>query len=462
MIKSINKKEILDSYLLHLDNNSFLGSDDDSKQEVINHISILNNPDKSIEDQFKAGENLWKLLFRKALFSLTNDLDGAKNIFEYFEKYVEFEALLFGVDGFYRDHTIHSLWVYFIGHYLLNEKCIQREDIQISIDIFSDSRDDITIIQHSDNIRKKVISNLDEMWCLISLTHDLAYPISSIEKINKKINSILPYFGRFIKQDFGLKESFVQTEIIKELLKIICTDIQYDEENTPRQVLKHDLYLALLNSFENYEHGILSSYLIYKNLLPLLRTPFYETGAGVAHDEREIIEFLSNQAILKSIALHTCNLKKFSSHPSLDSLLVLSDEIEEFSRWTRAKNKRDYVSELCKVSIDINRDNIIIEYAFDDSNIIINLEQFFKNKCRLFIHIFNNQLINLPYEVPFEYNKPPNIKIVVQDKIENPYKEYSFVIDDLNPKITIKEFNVETKEIIISKKDAIEDYIGMT
>jgi len=214
MLNSINKKEILDSYILHLDTISFLESDGDSKQEVTNYISILNDTGKSIEEQFKAGGNLWKLLFRKSLFSLTDDLDGSKKIFEYFEEYVEFEALLFGVDGFYRDHTIHSLWVYFVGQYLLNEKYIQREDIQISIDIFTEYQDNEETIQHSNNIRNEVISNLDEMWCLISLTHDLAYPISSIEKINKKINSILPYFGRFIKQDFGLKESFIQTEII--------------------------------------------------------------------------------------------------------------------------------------------------------------------------------------------------------------------------------------------------------
>jgi len=220
--------------------------------------------------------------------------------------------------------------------------------------------------------------------------------------------------------------------------------------------------LALLNSFENYEHGILSSYLIYKNLLPILRTPFYETGSQVVHDKNEIIKFLSNQSILKSIALHTCNFKQFSSYPSFDSLLVLSDEIEEFSRWTRAKNKRNYVSELCKVSIDINRENIIIEYLFDDSNIIINLEQFFKNKCRLFISLFNNHLINLPYDIPFEYSKPPNIKIVVKDKIENPYREYSFKIENLDSKIFIKKFDVETTEQTISKKEDIENYIGMT
>ena len=316
MVNSINKKEILDSYLLHLDTISFLDSDGDSKQEVIDYISILNNAGESIEEQFKAGENLWKLLFRKALYSLTNDLEGTKNIFEYFEKYVEFEALLFGVDGFYRDHTIHSLWVYFVGQYLLNVEYIQREDIQISIDIYSNHQNDAGTIQHSNDIRNEVISNLDEMWCLIALTHDLAYPISSIEKINKKINSILPYFGRFIKQDFGLNESFIQTEIIKKLLKIICSDIYYDDQKIPRQVLKHDLYLALLNSFENYEHGVLSSYLIYKNSLPILRTPFYETGSQAVHDKNEIIKFLSNQSILKSIALHTCNLKQFSSYPS--------------------------------------------------------------------------------------------------------------------------------------------------
>ena len=120
------------------------------------------------------------------------------------------------------------------------------------------------------------------------------------------------------------------------------------------------------------------------------------------------------------------------------------------------------MSELCKVSIDINRENIIIEYLFDDSNIIINLEHFFKNKCKLFIHIFDDQLINLPYDAPFEYSKPPNIKIVVKDKIENPYKIYSFEIENLDSKIYIEELGVETMKTTISKNEDIEDYIGMT
>ncbi|MHA1211837.1 MAG: hypothetical protein ACTSSH_05180, partial [Candidatus Heimdallarchaeota archaeon] len=41
-------------------------------------------------------------------------------LFKYFKEFVEFEELIFASDSFYRDHTLHCLWVYFLGEYLFN------------------------------------------------------------------------------------------------------------------------------------------------------------------------------------------------------------------------------------------------------------------------------------------------------------------------------------------------------
>lgn len=41
-------------------------------------------------------------------------------MFDFFDRFVEFEELIFASDSFYRDHTLHSLWVYFLGEFLFN------------------------------------------------------------------------------------------------------------------------------------------------------------------------------------------------------------------------------------------------------------------------------------------------------------------------------------------------------
>jgi hypothetical protein len=450
MVQQIEAKDILDSYLLHLDDVNFLKEKDNRKlrTKIKNEIEILNDNRKTKEEHFNSGRSLWKFLFKRALTSLTEDSEGYKLIFDYFDEYVEFESMLFGVDEVYRDHTLHSLWVYFLGEYFRKKNFIKDEDIKVGIDFFSATENNKDVIEAFDETTKKVLLFVDEIWCIIALTHDLGYPICTIEKINKKINSIVPYYGKFDKQDFIMQPSLIQKEVIEKLFKIISSDIQFTQDKSPRQILKNNIYVSLYNSMESYDHGVLSSYLLFKCLASMINTPFWETGSEIVHDDEELLLFLRNQAILKSIALHTCKIKRFSKFPSFEALLILFDEIEEFSRWTRAKKKRTFINQLCKVYANISNNNLNIEYVFDDKDLDIIPEGFFKNKCKTFINLFN-----------FDSLTVPEIAIIVTDKRQNPYFTYLLEIKDKKVQINGKKATKTPKEKVLMNKEEIEDYI---
>ena len=182
----------------------------------------------------------------------------------------------------------------------------------------------------------------------------------------------------------------------------------------------------------------------------MIKTPFYETGAKVQHDNLELKIFLSNQVILKAIALHTCDVKKFEKFPTFESILVIIDEMEEFSRWTRAKMKRDYVNELCKVFTDIKDNEIVIEYKFDNNELDISPEFVFKEKCKIFYHLFNK----LSSEIP-------NIRITLYDNRITPYVEYTLELIDESIKLrkTVKKRKKDITEI--ENIQTIEEYIGV-
>ena len=74
-----------------------------------------------MNEKISITKDLWKALFEASMSFIDPDKDGYDKLFKYFDNYVEFEELIFASDSFYRDHTLHSLWVYFLGDYILKE-----------------------------------------------------------------------------------------------------------------------------------------------------------------------------------------------------------------------------------------------------------------------------------------------------------------------------------------------------
>ena len=72
-------------------------------------------------DLLASGKNFIKHIISKSIECLSDESNSPKNrsietIDKYIDTFTVFEEMLFGLDENYRDHTLHSLWVYLFGH----------------------------------------------------------------------------------------------------------------------------------------------------------------------------------------------------------------------------------------------------------------------------------------------------------------------------------------------------------
>ena len=69
----------------------------------------------------RKGKELWHALASYSLNDIDTSSKGNARLFEFLDAATEFEDILYGLEPYYRDHTLHSLWVYFIGEHILRE-----------------------------------------------------------------------------------------------------------------------------------------------------------------------------------------------------------------------------------------------------------------------------------------------------------------------------------------------------
>jgi hypothetical protein len=134
------------------------------------------------------------------------DKRGYDRLFKYFDEYVNFEELIFASDSFYRDHTLHSLWVYFLGEYIAKDESFNvfLADKSYAKNVTASNKAVLESIKMDDIFGNviKVYEKLlgfyfleDSIRCITAITHDLGYPIKKIEKI---INALRKYFHIFL------------------------------------------------------------------------------------------------------------------------------------------------------------------------------------------------------------------------------------------------------------------------
>jgi len=185
----------------------FLQGKDELKTSIRKALEALIEESK-MNNKIQLAIGLWKNLFEAAMSYISPNKKGYDKIFKYFDSYVEFEELIFASDSFYRDHTLHCLWVYFLGEYLYRKPefselyRLEREVIE-SHKLMEKLSESFNVVE---GINARVLKNVlkgeeesedlkDSVRCIAALTHDLGYPLKKIEKINKSINKVLPFFA---------------------------------------------------------------------------------------------------------------------------------------------------------------------------------------------------------------------------------------------------------------------------
>ena len=491
----IDEKTVMQFYLERIkkDEILFLQGKDSLKEDIANALEKLCKESK-MNNKIQLATVLWKKLFEASMSYISSNKKGYDKIFKYFDSYVEFEELIFASDSFYRDHTLHCLWVYFLGEYLYNkpefsELYRTERETKEGYKLLAKIPSKLEIIEGKDaralkavlKMAEESVSLSDSMRCLAALTHDLGYPLKKIEKINKSMNKVLPFFAINNFDNFSFEYENIQQEFVNQFIDFISRQSivniapREDLSEEAQEVLKRilaageqgggdvDIFLsgleklteeekallkgsfvvetlfhspfsqkaAYYNDFEAYQHGIMSAFLLMKNLqvfqdidylLPdrLMTIPDAKTLA--LHD------------ILASISNHTCDNYQIQKIDD-NSFLTFVDELEEFSRISRASQNREYVEEFCDTALYMEDGWLNVVFEFNNNKLDnLDPEISFKGRCKRFLSLFD--IANLD-----EYLK---IRVTIVGKLPTDENEYVLEIAKNHADIRI---NGESKDI---------------
>lgn len=258
---------------------------------------------------------------------------GVQNLYEYFEKYNEFENLLYGGSEYYRDHVIHVIRVWIIG-----------TDILL--------RDKAKFIRAIEIVRGFKFSDLEKLsiWTIIAMSHDLGYPLEKSMKIMDKTKDMMKCFiqNPILSMDFSfsgvqnLMNDFVIRFMSSKMWRVrdrgtiaIESEPGADEKDKDKEYfvarLQPKFYFKFQKSLEQNNHGILSSLLIYKMLLYFLESD-YSTNEDYVFDEEDTRQFYMRREILRSISSHTCQDIYQLHLYSFSLLLIIADDAQEWGR----------------------------------------------------------------------------------------------------------------------------------
>lgn len=491
----IDEKTVMRFYLERMDKDEiiFLQGKDDIKKDIKACLEKLIDEEK-MNNKIQIAVVLWKKLFESAMSYLSPNKKGYDKIFKYFDSYVEFEELIFASDSFYRDHTLHCLWVYFLGEYLhekpeFSELYRSEREEEESYKTLKEIADKLPIINYTGAKQLKHLVKLFEdansydasIRCIAALTHDLGYPLKKIEKINKAMNKVLPYFAIHNFDNFSFEYENIQQEFVNQFIDFISRDVilqvtsrddlpketievlkkiftkNYALDNDMEELMEvidslSDEERALIentyvvntffhspfrrkavyyNDFESYQHGIMSAFLLMKNLQAFQDIDYCRPDQDSPIPDARALSLYS---ILASISDHTRDsyqIKRING----DSFLTFVDELEEFSRISRASQNREYVEEFCDTALYMEDGWLNIVFEFNNTNLDnLDPEISFKGRCKRFLSLFNVAELD-------QYLK---IRVTIVGKLPTDQNEYVLEIANKYADIRI---NGESKDI---------------
>lgn len=320
------------------------------------------------------GRDLWKKLTSCALNDLDEGSKGNSKLFGFLEAATRFEDLLYGLEEYYRDHTLHSLWVYLIGEHLLQGD-LKNIYKQLNWYLYSDIERDKTKYRYtrklvkeaerqSNDFCKAVNKHKEATWCIIALCHDLGYSLEKLTKLNDKVQDVLKFFDVADFRHVGYSLDIEHQYLVEQFLELMAMDVRIVPSdnfrakgvNVEEKVLvkcyrDDSTYWRLCRSLEKKEHGILSAYLIFKLLGLFADTSIRGPAEDWGLDDDEVPYNIIRGDILFAIAQHEFKFAHLNLLSSFADVLVLADELEEFSRLGRQLQSRHYHDTAAKAGI---------------------------------------------------------------------------------------------------------------
>lgn len=280
---------------------------------------------------------------------------GIEEIVGYFDEFIKYESVLYGMNKHYRDHKKHVIQVWALGIALIHELHKKENNIRLndkyktSLNKFQFDLKNKELAENRTNEESNsiVISELWSMWTIIAFCHDLGYPIEKTSQINKQAKEILSHFGNMDFTELGY--SFNNVNSFDKFLSIVSSKVDAtitekprsndsqgtttkDEKKIYRTTVQEKHKDKLAKSLEDYKHGIFSSLLLYKNLTYFQETDYSSGKDGKLLSDEDARQFYIRKEILRSIAGHTCPKLYHIRLDTLAFLLILCDELQEWNR----------------------------------------------------------------------------------------------------------------------------------
>lgn len=457
---------------------------EDNKKIIKQHIKDLIKNEKSLltkksfngfipkqqHQKITLINDLWEVLLKEAIYCLrdedSKDINefkqdfGISEIKEYFEKFSDFEEVLYGTDRYYRDHSLHVIRVFFLGFYLLVKG---GKDLNF----------DLIKIFQSKYIKIPIkIEEKQAIWTIIALTHDLGYPIEKIDRINKKITSIIQYYGPSDIQEFQyhlplqnqILNDFILKFISSKLFKILKENNENGMNYRFHTVIQNKYYLKFAKAFENFSHGIMSCILLMKHLVYFKESDYSHSRIN-SMDERDAKQFLIRKTILRSIASHD-NEDIYHIFPN--NFLFMLSFCDDLQEWDRPNLDQRFSQKDEKIAIsDFNSEKISFSKHFVLEHLEINKDLFevFSYRIKKYIKLFrsgpnsNKRSFTFTYtEVVGKNNKdtlsllkfqyPPNSQPIISIPILSEDKNYlSIFLEFIEDKFISEEIDELIKEL---------------
>ena len=377
--------------------------------------TLLSEQESAISySKAKKLDNLWRTLLNKSIVCLRyfdtrepflNNPNkaivayGIDKLEEYHLRYTEFESLMYGSSAYYRDHVFHAIRVWLLGVFCLLKKINTEEAFitKLGLDGGAEPPSKIDFFEYI------------SMWTITALCHDLGYPLEKAEQILDKTRKMMREFvpNPNVWNNFGY--SGTQDSINEYVLKFISTKMtekipdEKSDEHDGQAVEKEYLgriqpkyYLKYAQSLENFQHGIISTIIIYKMLLYFLE-PDFNLNDDYIYKNEDARQFYIRREMLRAIAAHTCP-DAYNIHiTTFSSLLFLCDEFQEWGRrtWNELYTglKEDSISlEIEKFSsdeIDV-QEKISLENLEDIEIVVQNISRVFERQYSLYKTTFRD------------------------------------------------------------------------
>jgi len=268
---------------------------------------------------------------------------GVDELVEYYDDYMNFETVLYGIGDYYRDHIHHVIEVWGIGVGLIEG--YDKINIKLN-DGYATSESDFGFQIGVNGFQYLTRSEIWAMWIMISLCHDLGYPIEKASKINQKVRKIINHFGALSYNDLSYSFDMLNGFLVDKYLNIVSSKAVRNKEickaggecmiNNCHQKQMHKTqvqpkyYDKLCKSLESYQHGIFSGMLIYKKLTYFLESDYSDMVESLNCED--LRQFYIRKEILRSICTHTCAKVYHLDLNTLSFLLIICDDLQEWGR----------------------------------------------------------------------------------------------------------------------------------